>query len=694
MSENIAKYNVILELLTNTKGVDEAEKKVGGLQKTFNIAKGAFAGIFATAAIGQQLGQIFEVTKKYQSYNTILKVATGSQQEATRSLKLIEDTAAETVFSVDELTSSYIKFINRGIKPTKSEIINLADLAASQGKSFDQLTEAVLDASTGEFERLKEFGIQAKKAGDSVTLSFKGVNTVVKNTPESINKAIIAFGRLDGVAGSNIKQMKDLSGIISNIGDNTEKVYKNIGERLKGFFTESLGAVSKFVEKLVEFTEIPVSEKLQEEQYELNGLVQSLTDCNTSQEKRNSIIATLQEEYPFFLKNINAETASNEELTARLREVNTLYVKRIALKSQEELIDKALKASGEAQRKSLEIERARNKELNKIVKENELPIDLNAIDGIENRAKAVAASLDKLFTVTFSKRDGEPIVQGSLKAYNALERLNNQFFAANGAASRYASSLKEVEEQQNALKDFEKSLGTDLATIEKLFDVTPEPKKPTGGSGSGKEEDPAKAAKEAEEKRLKTSLEYANKNFALRIDEAKKTIKNEEDLTNILEQIYLEREIALKTIEQQYADDSGKYVEIGKEIDELSKKYNQLYVRTKTDPLDLLPSSELLKVKQNAAILRDELQKLYDEYNRTYGDENSQLLRIDISQRIKKIKEDIKKVGSPLLEKDIFKFGGFDAIDLSQLLPSDRVPALQNRLGSVTDAVEQVKAKL
>ena len=62
------------------------------------------------------------------------------------------------------MTQSYITLANRGIKPTKEEIIKLGDLASSQGKDFNQLAEAMLDAQTGEFERLKEFGIKASKS--------------------------------------------------------------------------------------------------------------------------------------------------------------------------------------------------------------------------------------------------------------------------------------------------------------------------------------------------------------------------------------------------------------------------------------------------------------------------------------------------------------------------------------------------
>jgi hypothetical protein len=85
--------------------------------------------------------------------------------------------------------------------PRTAELQKLADVAASQGKSFDQLTEAVLDAGPGEFERLKEFGIQASKGGDQVSFSFKGATKTVENTPMAINAALVGFGELNGVMG-------------------------------------------------------------------------------------------------------------------------------------------------------------------------------------------------------------------------------------------------------------------------------------------------------------------------------------------------------------------------------------------------------------------------------------------------------------------------------------------------------------
>ncbi|AWL07989.1 hypothetical protein HME7025_00104 [Aquirufa nivalisilvae] len=156
-----------------------------------------------------------KVARKFVVLRTVL----GSQKLATEAMDMLEKFASETPFSLDQLTGSYIKLVQRGIKVTAVELTKIGDLASSQGKEFDQLTEALLDASTGEFERLKEFGIKGKTMGDQITLTFGKVQKVIANTPEAIQNAVISFGELNGVMGGMAKLPKDLAVIQSNLGD-------------------------------------------------------------------------------------------------------------------------------------------------------------------------------------------------------------------------------------------------------------------------------------------------------------------------------------------------------------------------------------------------------------------------------------------------------------------------------------------
>lgn len=106
------------------------------------------------------------------------------------------------------LTGVFVKLANAGFRPTGQQMTKLGDLASSTGKQMDQLAEAIIDAQTGEFERLKEFGIRAKDAGDSVIFTYKGVQTTVEKTSGSIRDYIVSLGDAEGVSGSMAKSLK------------------------------------------------------------------------------------------------------------------------------------------------------------------------------------------------------------------------------------------------------------------------------------------------------------------------------------------------------------------------------------------------------------------------------------------------------------------------------------------------------
>lgn len=234
------------------RGLESTGKKsLGGLG---TIIAGVFGGNLLTgfvSKIGEIGKSIFDTTVKMQNMEAVLTNTLGSNGAAKASMQMIMDFAAKTPFAVDELTGSFIKLVNRGFLPTEEELTKLGDLAASQGKSFDQLTEAILDAQTGEFERMKEFGIRASAAGDMVTLSFKGIEKQVKKTDEeALRNAIISFGQLEGVAGGMAAMSATLGGQVSNLQDNIGQLFVTIGDGAAGALTDFVKMLNGMVEGL------------------------------------------------------------------------------------------------------------------------------------------------------------------------------------------------------------------------------------------------------------------------------------------------------------------------------------------------------------------------------------------------------------------------------------------------------------
>lgn len=241
--------NKIREVNEEAKKTPKLFDNIGAIARRAIVAVGA---LFAVNKLVDWGKQIIATTADFQKFTAMLKVALGSASAANSAMNMISDFAAKPPFQVDEVTAAFVKLANRGIVPTAAELTKMGDLAASQGKSFDQLTEAILDAMTGEFERMKEFGIKAKKSGDEVQLSFKGVTTVVKNNEEAIKRAVLEMGNMAGVAGSMEEVSKTMGGAISNMTDAFTRLFSEVGKLIAPFVTQFVTGLSNVIGKISE----------------------------------------------------------------------------------------------------------------------------------------------------------------------------------------------------------------------------------------------------------------------------------------------------------------------------------------------------------------------------------------------------------------------------------------------------------
>lgn len=223
------------------------------VNKIGSAVKSQLAGAFSAAAIISFGKAVLDVTAEFQKFNAVLGNTLGSSALANLKLKEIQDFAAKTPFGVNELTGAFVKLANSGFKPTGDQMRALGDLASSTGKSFDQLAEAILDAQSGEFERLKEFGVRAKDAGDSVIFTYKGVQTQVAKTSESIRNYITDLGNAEGVSGSMAKISETLGGKISNLGDSWDEMLLSVGGNTEGVFNTAIDIISKAINKVTDY---------------------------------------------------------------------------------------------------------------------------------------------------------------------------------------------------------------------------------------------------------------------------------------------------------------------------------------------------------------------------------------------------------------------------------------------------------
>ncbi|GAB3953266.1 hypothetical protein GCM10028805_36620 [Spirosoma harenae] len=351
--------NITSGLKTPNKDIDALIGKFGVLNKSalgLGSLTSTFGGLFAADKV-LSFGQAITTTSgQFEKYFATLKTGLQSQAGANDNLGLLTSFAADTPNSLDELTGSFIKFVNRGLIPTRQQLTNFGDLAASQGKGFDQLTEAVLDAQTGEFERLKEFGVTASKSGDQVSLSFKGVTQTVKNTSSEITDAILKFGQMNGVAGSMAAVSQTLEGKLSNLGDMFDRLLVALGDGgVSGAFKEAIDLSSRFLGVVTDLIAKSPVEDLRSQQTELNGLVGAIALANDNEAVRLNLVTQLNQKYPEFLGQLNAESINTELLTTRLAAANEQYEKKIrialgqqAIKRSTEDVTKAIQDQSNA----------------------------------------------------------------------------------------------------------------------------------------------------------------------------------------------------------------------------------------------------------------------------------------------------------------------------------------------------------
>lgn len=111
------------------------------------------AGVAAVALGGMGIKAGFAEALDLEGYRMQLETATKDTQKAAKIMKYAVDLANKTPFEGGELVESAAKFEAMGMSAT-DWLGRTGDMAAATNKSFDQATEALIDAQTGELERL------------------------------------------------------------------------------------------------------------------------------------------------------------------------------------------------------------------------------------------------------------------------------------------------------------------------------------------------------------------------------------------------------------------------------------------------------------------------------------------------------------------------------------------------------------
>lgn len=406
-SKAFAEFNQQIKVVQAISGASEAE--LGRLEaRARSLGETTQFTAFQVAELQKELAlRGFNTDQILASVDDIVNIAIATNEPLKESAEAVASTltslqipATETKRVVDILSASFNNSAS-GLSQWQTAIQYVGPVASAANVDLSALA-----ATTGV---LADAGLRAETQGTSL----RKILTLLTNENSKLSKAlgvtvtdtdsyIEAIEKLSKSQVSNADAYKLVGAeaqsalvILSQSGDRLIKLQKqfqnvngeaqrtalivgdtfkndvlrlqsaieglqiNLFELSEEGFREVLQSGNAFLSILNDFLKIPLSEKIREEQSELNALVGVLTDATASEESRSFAIQELNLKYPDFVKNIDIEKATTEQLVVALQAANNEYTKRIALQQSTEQLEKISRQRGELAKEIFDLEKRR-----------------------------------------------------------------------------------------------------------------------------------------------------------------------------------------------------------------------------------------------------------------------------------------------------------------------------------------------
>ena len=313
-----------------TKEILNATKSTLDLAASLDIGLGEAASI-----AGSTLRAFGLETAETQRVVDVMAASTSSTAldfDALReSLKLVAPTSRAMNVSIEETTAMLGVLADNGLKGSiagtglSKTFIELN----KKGIPLNEALEQVANSSNSLNTAIDLVGVVGSKSLLTLANNAPKIDTLTESFNNSAGAAKeLAETRLDNLAGDTTKLSSAWEGFLLSIEDGTG-IFNTIARGIVQATTALLNFITP-TEKL--------SESLEKQRTELFRVQVQLNDVNTSQQDRVKIITELQKQYPKFLENIDAETASNEDLNKAIEKINESLINKILIQQKEEQI--------------------------------------------------------------------------------------------------------------------------------------------------------------------------------------------------------------------------------------------------------------------------------------------------------------------------------------------------------------------
>ena len=347
--EVVNKFSVPMQNFIDN--VDSAQNKVANLTSALSKI-GKIAQI--VAPVGIAVKKLFDFGKEslnasnqIEVYEASLKNMLGTADAARERMQDYMRIAQQTPFDLPQVVEAGNKLQAVG-KYSEENLKMLGDLAAVSGKPMEQALNAYTKMASGQkgvaIDMFRDLMITTE---DWTKATGKGVDKSgqLQASTKELLAALPKIMKSKGYLGMMASQAETTQGKLANLEDGIFQLKAAIGEQLRPAVLNFTGSASRAVDAMKRWVEIPLEQKIAAEKQELNFLVEQLLDTNTKEDERATVIDTLQRKYPEFLKNLDLEKSTNEEIAAALQKANEEYdrkIKNAAINSKiEELNEKS-----------------------------------------------------------------------------------------------------------------------------------------------------------------------------------------------------------------------------------------------------------------------------------------------------------------------------------------------------------------
>lgn len=524
-----------VRITKSAKEIVDAYKIVGSQRPELLKDKEALNEVTKQALILAEASKM-ELSEAVRGVTTVLNQFNENGDQAARIVNALaagsKEGAAEVDYISDALNRAGTVANNSGlsIENTIGVIETLAPRFASSEQAGTALRGTLLKLTTGADEfNPKIVGLET--ALDNLAKKNLSATDMLKMFGEqNITAASIMIKYRDEItnytkAVTNTNVATEQAAIntataSAKLAQNRNEIQKNtieLGEKLAPAMVLVTGIWNKFLTAVNEFTKTPLSEKMEEERIELQKTHAILLSTNISQEQRVKLIKELQAKYPEYLKNINAETVTNTQLSAALKKVNDQLINKIILQKQDEKIEDSNARVAKAKMAIFEQEDKVREKMVKIADKYNITIK----DGVSLQEQANLVYREAV-EIDEKRRN---MFQG--KAFNDIARFGGEVRALGLEYKELNAQSKINNELLDARENLKKRLGIQDEAPAKQAEEKAKEKDPfTPGGGEDKQ---AKAAKKIADKKLKEAQHELDRLYKLQVDEFERQFKAAED---------------------------------------------------------------------------------------------------------------------------------------------------------------------